>query len=110
MLHADYKNLHFIGLFQPLGCIWPMADMQARLAVAEIVGKWQRPADIQTAIDHEMTHPHFAFERAARHSTEVDYHAFRGELAAELAKAGQDIGKPPAMRKPALVRPVALPA
>lgn len=110
MCHADYKNLHFIGLFQPLGCIWPMADMQARLAVAEIKGQWTRPAEIQAAIDHEMTHPHFAFERAARHSTEVDYHAFRRELAVALSKAGQDIGKPPAMRKPPVVRPASLPA
>ena len=22
--HADYPNLYFIGLFQPVGCIWPL--------------------------------------------------------------------------------------
>jgi Flavin-binding monooxygenase-like len=110
MLHAQYANLYFIGLFQPLGCIWPMADMQARLAVKEIQGQWQRPTDMPAAIQHEMEHPHFDFDRAPRHSTEVDYHQFRHELKAQLAKAGVDIGKPPARRRGGVQRPVALPA
>jgi Flavin-binding monooxygenase-like len=110
MMHQDYPNLYFIGLFQPLGCVWPLADMQARLAVQEMLGMYQRPADIQAAIAYEMAHPHYPFERAARHSTEVDYHAFRAELGAELAKAGIDIGKPPALRKPGVLRPTLLPA
>jgi Flavin-binding monooxygenase-like len=110
MLPADHKDLYFIGLFQPLGCIWPMADMQARLAVKEIQGQWQRPADMQAAIQHEMDHPHYDFERAPRHSTEVDYHRFRAELRRELAKAGVDIGKAPAMRRGGVKRPQGLPA
>ena len=62
MMHAEHPTLYFIGLFQPLGCIWPMADMQARLACAEITGRYQRPADLPAAIAHEMEHPHFDFE------------------------------------------------
>lgn len=95
MMHPDYKNLYFIGLFQPLGCIWPMADYQAKLACAEIAGKYQRPADLKSAIQYEIDHPHFTFAGGTRHSTEVDYHAFRKELGRELKKAGIDIGKPP---------------
>lgn len=110
MLHAQHPSLYFIGLFQPLGCIWPMADMQARLAVQEITGKWQRPADLPTKIDHEMANPHFDFDKAPRHSTEVDYHLFRKELQAALAQAGVDIGKPPALRKGGVKRPQGLPA
>lgn len=95
MMHADYPNLYFIGLFQPLGCIWPMADYQARLACAEITGQYQRPKDMHAAIQHELAHPHFDFELAQRHAVEVDYHLFRDELKAELKSAGIDIGKPP---------------
>lgn len=99
MMHARYANLYFIGLFQPLGCIWPLADYQAKLACAEIVGRYQRPADMEGAIQWEVAHPHTDFEHTARHSIEVDYHVFRRELRGELKKADIDIGDPPRGRK-----------
>ena len=111
MLHAEHRNLYFIGLFQPLGCIWPLADYQARIACEEILGRYQRPADMQAAIRHEIEHPHFDFEGGQRHAVEVDYHRFRKELKAELKKAGVDIGEAPAGRPghyktPPEIRPV----
>jgi len=105
MMPAQLKNLYFIGLFQPLGCIWPLADHQARLAVAEILGTYQRPTDMNAAIQHEIDHPHYAFEKGGRHSTEVDYHQFRRDLAAALLDAGIDIGK--AKQKPMIRRQAA---
>ena len=98
MMHADYDNLYFIGLFQPLGCIWPLADYQAKLACREITGRYRRPADMRSAIQHEMDNPHLDFDRGSRHSTEVDYHRFRRDLKEELKKSGLDIGRPPAGR------------
>lgn len=95
MMHAQYENLYFIGLFQPLGCIWPLADYQAKLACAEIVGRYRRPADMEAAIRWELDHPHADYDGSTRHSTEVDYHEFRKELKQELRKAGIDIGEPP---------------
>jgi cation diffusion facilitator CzcD-associated flavoprotein CzcO len=95
MMHAEYRNLYFIGLFQPTGCIWPLADYQALLACAEILGCYQRPENMPQAIEREMNHPHYRFDGGSRHATQVDYHALRGELKAELNKAGIDIGKPP---------------
>jgi Flavin-binding monooxygenase-like len=95
MMHADHPTLYFIGLFQPLGCIWPMADYQAKLACAEIVGRYQRPPDMQAAIRHELAHPHFPFEGGQRHAVEVDYASFRNELKSDLKQAGIDIGRMP---------------
>lgn len=89
MMHAEVPNLYFIGLFQPLGCIWPLADHQARIACAEIRGKYRRPANLREKIAHEMAHPHYEWEAGPRHSTEVDYHMFRDELMAELGKVTQ---------------------
>ncbi|MFE8073287.1 NAD(P)-binding domain-containing protein [Marinobacteraceae bacterium S3BR75-40.1] len=86
MMHPDYPNLYFIGLFQPLGCIWPLADHQAKLAVAEIRGEYERPKDLPAAIQYELDHPHFNFSAEARHSVEVDYHGFRKDLMRELGK------------------------
>jgi hypothetical protein len=88
MFHPDIRNLYFIGLFQPLGCIWPLADYQARLACLEINGHYRRPDDLHALIHRERAHPHFRFQETPRHSTEVDYAEFRKELVAELKKAG----------------------
>jgi hypothetical protein len=87
MMHPDVPTVYFIGLFQPLGCIWPLADHQAKLACADITGRYRRPADLRARIAHEIAHPHYAMDQAPRHSTEVDYHRFRDELLAELATA-----------------------
>jgi hypothetical protein len=95
MMHPEHKGLYFIGLFQPLGCIWPLADYQALLACQEILGKYRRPANMPAAIQYEIEHPHFSFSGSGRHSTEVDYHFFRRDLARELKKAGIGIGRPP---------------
>ena len=99
MMHEKYQNLYFIGLFQPIGCIWPLADYQAKLATLEILGKYKRPIDMQSAIKNEIERPHFNFGPGQRHAIEVDYHTFRNELKKELKKAGVDIGRPPAGNK-----------
>lgn len=93
MMHAEYKNLYFIGLFQPIGSIWPLADHQSRLACEEILGNYRRPSDMALAIEQEFDHPHYEFAKSERHVVEVDYHLFREELRQELLTAGVDIGK-----------------
>lgn len=99
MMHEKYENLYFIGLFQPIGCIWPLADYQAKLAVMEILGRYKRPGDMKSAIKDEVENPHFNFGPGQRHAIEVDYHTFRNELKKELKKAGVDIGRSPAGNK-----------
>lgn len=91
MMHADIPNLYFIGLFQPLGCIWPLADYQAKIACKEILGQYARPADIQSHIEREIANPHYVFEGGSRHSTEVDYHKFRAELISELGNGSRKL-------------------
>jgi len=84
MLHPSFPNLYFIGLLQPLGCIWPLAERQARIAAAEIAGTYERPANLDQAIEAELARPHFSFLDSPRHSTEVEYHRFCDELNSEL--------------------------
>ncbi|MEY3359224.1 MAG: hypothetical protein RI923_484 [Pseudomonadota bacterium] len=95
MIPDGIPNLYFIGLFQPTGCIWPLADYQAMLACAEITGRYRRPADLAMRIRHEMENPHYRFDGGSRHATQVDYHVLRNELKADLKCIGIDIGKPP---------------
>lgn len=91
MMHAEHDNLYFIGLFQPLGCIWPASDHQANLACQEILGKYKRPQDMHNAVKNEMDHPHYHFEGGQRHAAEVDYNDFRAELVSDLKSAGVHI-------------------
>jgi hypothetical protein len=85
MMHRTIDNLFFIGLFQPIGCIWQLADYQARIAALQIKGRLKRPADIAARVQHEVTMPHWRFDPSPRHAIEVDYHDFRRELMRELA-------------------------
>jgi len=88
MMHQRITNLFFIGLFQPIGCIWRLADHQAKIAALQIAGHLQRPSDIDLRIEREIRSPHWQFDTAARHAMEVDYHDFRRELTQEFANAG----------------------
>lgn len=80
MMHADFDSLYFIGLCQPQGCIWPLADYQSKIVARIIMGTLERPQQLHQKIVQEMNKPHYRFKSHMRHALEVDYHMFRGEL------------------------------
>lgn len=84
MMHPDITNIYFIGLFQPLGCIWPGSELQSKIMARELAGKWQRPTDIAKRIDEELKYPDFRQINTPRHTITVDYHRFRKRLLAQL--------------------------
>ncbi len=86
MFHPQHRNLYFVGMFQPLGCIWPGAELQSKIAAREIAGKWQRPANIERLCEREVTHPHIRQIKSARHTITVDYHQFMKDLRKHLPK------------------------
>lgn len=86
MFHERYPNLYFIGMFQPLGCIWPGAELQSKLAARELAGKWQRPINIAELCQRELTHPHYRQVDSPRHTITVDYHQFMKDLKRHLPK------------------------
>ena len=49
MMHQTIGNLFFIGLFQPIGCIWQLADYQARIAALQIKGRLTAPGGYRRA-------------------------------------------------------------
>ncbi len=87
MMHPRIPSIYFIGLFQPIGCIWRLADHQARIAALQIAGRLARPADIGRRVRRERERRHWRFDSSRRHALEVDYYAFRRELMAELRAA-----------------------
>ncbi len=85
MFPAQHPTLAFIGLFQPLGCIWPAAELQAALLARRLSGAWSPPRDLAAAISRELAHPDYAQIATPRHTITVDYHAFRRRLLDALA-------------------------
>lgn len=87
MFHPEYQNLFFIGMFQPLGCIWPGAEQQSKLAAKAISGAWKRPKNIEQLCAREVTHPHMKQLKTSRHTITVDFHKFIRDVKAELKRA-----------------------
>jgi hypothetical protein len=86
MFHPEFNNLYFIGMFQPLGCIWPGAELQAKIMARALAGKWARPKNMRALCEREVSHPHFRQVDSPRHTITVDYHKFMRELKRELPK------------------------
>jgi len=84
MLHEKYENLFFVGMFQPLGCIWPAAELQSKIAARAIKGLWQRPNNIAELCQREVTHPHLKQIKTPRHTITVDFHVFVKQLKKHL--------------------------
>ena len=86
MFHGQHDNLIFIGMFQPLGCIWPGSELQAKLAARAITGEWQRPKNIAALCEKEVSRPHVKQINTPRHTITVDYHRFVRQLKKNLPK------------------------
>jgi len=86
MFHAEYDNLYFIGMFQPLGCIWPGAEQQSILATLALKGLWKRPSNIKVLCEREVTNPHMKQINTSRHRITVDFHQFLKDLKKQIKK------------------------
>ena len=89
MFHPDIDNLYFIGLFQPQGCIWPLADYQSKIIAGIIKGNLKRPTDLYAKIAKETKKTRSRYKGNVGHAIEVDYHEFRKQLITELKTLGR---------------------
>jgi hypothetical protein len=81
---TTHQNLFFIGLFQPLGCIWPAAELQAKIAARAIAGVWHPPGALLDLIGQEQRHPDVTQVNSPRHSITVADVEFRRRLYCQL--------------------------
>ncbi len=86
VFHPEHPSLFFVGLVQPLGCIWPLADQHAKLAANYIVGNYTPPADMRERIAHEVESISKQFIKSSRHTIEVEYHKHLWALKREVPK------------------------
>lgn len=80
MIHPDHKSLFFIGLLQPQGCIWPLSDMQAKLAANIIMERQRIPANVRALAERDSDEIARNFLHAKRHTVEVHFQSFFNKL------------------------------
>ncbi|HAH38005.1 MULTISPECIES: NAD(P)-binding domain-containing protein [unclassified Algoriphagus] len=97
MFHPEIHNLYFVGMFQPLGCIWPGAELQSKLMAQELIGKWKRPSNLGELCQKEVKNPHYNQIETPRHTITVDYHQFVNDLKKQLPK--EYLSKKPILNK-----------
>ena len=100
MIHPQWDNLHFVGLIQPLGCIWPLAELQAKIMARRLAGKWEAPEDLDAAIAEELENPHVEQLDTPRHTITVDFLTFRDRLLEELPDPAERISRAAAPHPP----------
>jgi hypothetical protein len=84
MIHPTLDHIAFVGLFQPIGCIWPLSELQGRILARWWAGRWSPPPDRAAAIGRQLQRPHLRQIDTPRHTITVDYPTFRSELLREL--------------------------
>ena len=73
VFHPRCAGLYFVGLIQPNGSIWPLADLQARLVARHLQG-------LTSAIFTTKTNYRSTYLASPRHHLEVDYFRYRRAL------------------------------
>jgi hypothetical protein len=86
VFHPEHEGLYFIGLVQPLGCIWPLSDLQSKLVANHLFGNYSLPKDLNKKILAQLKETQKLFMDTPRHTVEVFYHDYRRELLQEIPK------------------------
>ena len=79
-------NLFFMGLFQPLGAIFPAAERQACLVGEYLRGRISPPseADMHAAIERDRTAMFRRYVKSKRHTMQLDFDAYMAGLKREM--------------------------
>jgi len=90
MMKPEIPNLFFIGLFQPLGAIFPLSERQSYIAADYLTGDYLPPGreEMHRRTEREREAMFKRYVASKRHTMQVDYDIFMAHLQKEW-KAGQ---------------------
>ncbi|GMR45239.1 hypothetical protein PMAYCL1PPCAC_15434, partial [Pristionchus mayeri] len=82
-LSCEHDTLGIIGLIQPLGCIMPIAEMQARVFLDVLAGRSKLPSMEERKAIVQAKHKEMdcRYVKSRRHTIQVDYIPYMDELA-----------------------------
>ncbi|KAG0349259.1 Cyclopentanone 1,2-monooxygenase (CPMO) [Podila humilis] len=87
MVPPRHPNLAFVGLFQPLGAIMPISEMQCRFLVRTLAGKLE-PLPDEKQMNIEITarnnYIRNRYDDTPRHTIQVDYSTYCDSLARRI--------------------------
>ncbi|KAK3831311.1 MAG: flavin monooxygenase-like protein [Linnemannia elongata] len=87
MIPPRHPNMAFVGLFQPLGAIMPISEMQCRFLVRTLVGKMD-PLPSEQEMDKDIVklkeYIRTRYDGAPRHTIQVDYATYCDSLATKI--------------------------
>ncbi len=96
--HPRYDNLFMVGLIQPNGGIWQLADYQAQL-IAQVIEANQRGTPAADWFRHQKRNHHRVAKRyrlnyidSPRHAIEVEYFAYRNAIRKYVCRMGKGGG------------------
>ncbi len=93
VVDPDHPGLYFVGLIQPLGAIMPLAEAQAHWVADLVTGVGALPSksEMKREIATYDARLRKRFVASKRHTIEVDFHAYRAEIARERKRAGRRV-------------------
>ncbi|SEF62906.1 flavin-containing monooxygenase [Nitrosomonas ureae] len=80
IFHPDHPSLFFIGLIQPQGCIWTLAEAQSQLIGRLLTGKIRLPDNWRESAIAEGKNWAQQFIARPRHALEVHYYPYLQSL------------------------------
>jgi hypothetical protein len=92
----DHPSLFFVGLVQPLGAIWPLADLQSQLVANAITGRYTPPANMRERIARDLAYRSRQYTASPRHTVEVEFYPFLDALKREVPPDAPSWPHPPA--------------
>jgi cation diffusion facilitator CzcD-associated flavoprotein CzcO len=89
VVDPEHPGLYFVGLIQPLGAIMPLAEAQAEWVADLVTGVGRLPShtEMRREIASYDARLRKRFVASKRHTIEVDFHAYRSEIAKERKRA-----------------------
>ena len=91
VISPEVPGLFFIGLIQPWGAIFPLAEAQAAWVGDLIAGRCTLPARaaMLRAIDDDLAAMRRRYVASPRHTIQVDFHAYRALLRQERRRGAR---------------------
>ncbi|HET9956454.1 MAG TPA: NAD(P)-binding domain-containing protein [Polyangiaceae bacterium] len=85
----EISGLYFVGLCQPLGPIFPLAEAQAKLIARHVAGHYSLPSveQMRRATQRERALMRRRFGSSARHTMQVDFDTYLSSLNRELERS-----------------------
>jgi dimethylaniline monooxygenase (N-oxide forming) len=104
VFHPGLPDVFFVGLLQPLGAVFPLAELQSEWICDYLAGRYELPqaAELRADMEAERAALFSRFVASKRHTMEVDFEDYvlalrqerrRGERRAE--RAGHRLPLPP---------------